>query len=142
MTAMATETTDYTDEFFAEINKGRKFSEKTKDGRKVTLHLHDPNVLDIGRATSLFDHLKAGVDKDSVRKTLVRRVCLSCIHGVDDHNVSAFMHSFPPVPKNVVPVDHVRSPHDRVGLVHQLVQPHLAEFRLALKVLVFHGVPA
>ena len=102
MTTMTPETKDRTDEFFAEISKGRKFPETTKDGRKVTLHLHDPDTLDIGRAANLFDHLKAGVDKDSVRETLVRLVCLSCIHGVDDHNVSAFVHAFPPVPKIVV----------------------------------------
>ena len=102
MAAMTAEAQDYTDEFFAEISKGRKFSEKTTDGRDVLLHLYDPDVLDIGRAASLFDHLKAGVDKDTVRETLIRLVCLSCIHGVDDHNVSAFMHAFPPVPKIVV----------------------------------------
>lgn len=102
MAAMTAEAQNYTDEFFAEISKGRKFSEKTTDGREVLLHLYDPDVLDIGRAANLFDHLKAGVDKDTVRETLVRLVCLSCIHGVDDHNVSAFVHAFPPVPKIVV----------------------------------------
>lgn len=102
MAAMTAEAQDYTDEFFAEISKGRKFSVKTKDGRDVLLHLHDPDALDIGRAANLFDHLKAGVDKDTVRETLVRLVCLSCIHGVDDHNVSAFVHAFPPVPKIIV----------------------------------------
>lgn len=102
MAAMTAEAQDYTDEFFAEISKGRKFSETTKEGREVVLHLHDPDVINIGRATNLFDQLEAGVPVGTVLTRLIRLVCISCIHGVDQHNVSAFVHAFPPVPKIVV----------------------------------------
>ena len=102
MTTMTPKTKDRTDEFFAEISKGRKFSETTKDGRNVTLHLHDPDALDIGRATNLFDQLEASVAVETVLTRLIRLVCISCIHGVDQHNVYAFVHAFAPVPIIVV----------------------------------------
>lgn len=102
MTAMTAEAKDLTDEFFDEIRKGQRFRETTKDKREVVLHLHDPDILDIDRASDLFDHLNAGADKEDVLETLIRLVCLSCIHDVDEHNVLAFIRAFPPVPKIMI----------------------------------------
>ena len=91
-----------TDEFFARINRGRQFGQITLQGETILLHLHDPDPLDIGRAGDLFDQLKAGVDRIYVRDTLIRLVCLACIDGVNDRNVSAFLHSLPLAPLIVI----------------------------------------
>ena len=102
MAALTAEADLETEKFFEKISRGRQFLQKTLEGETVLLHLHDPDALDIGRASDLFDHLRAGVDRLAVRDTLIRLVCLSCIDGVNDRNVSAFLHSFPAAPEIVV----------------------------------------
>lgn len=102
MAAMTAEADLDTQKFFEKINRGRQFVQRTLEGETVMLHLHDPDALDIGRASDLFDQLKAGVDRLAVRETLIRLVCLSCIDGVNDRNVSAFLHELPAAPLIVV----------------------------------------
>ena len=102
MAVMTAEADIDTDQFFKEISRGRQFLQETVKGGTVMLYLHDPDVLDIGRASDLFDQLKAGVDRRAVRETLIRLVCLSCIDGVNDRNVSAFLHAFPAAPIIVI----------------------------------------
>ena len=102
MAALTAEADFDTDQFFKEISRGRQFLQETVKGGTVMLYLHDPDALDIGRASDLFDQLKAGADRYAVRETLIRLVCLSCIDGVNDRNVSAFLHAFPAAPIIVI----------------------------------------
>lgn len=103
MATMAAEALIDANDFFKELNKGKRFIETTLDGRKINLRIHSPHVENILRASDLFDALDAGLDnEDTVRRRLMRLACRSCIDGVNGENVAAFLDAFPPMPRVVV----------------------------------------
>lgn len=91
--ASAENVTD-TEEFFARLNGGRTYSEKTTDGVAVELTLRSPRVESVELASEIIgslDYPQLGVSENDVRKKLVRLACVSCIDGVTDENVMAFL---------------------------------------------------
>lgn len=91
--ASAEKMTD-TNEFFDRLNEGRKFREKTADGKSVELTLRSPSVESVELASEIvgsLDYPKLGVSENDARKKLVRLACVICIDGVTDENIMAFL---------------------------------------------------
>ena len=91
--ASAENVTD-TKEFFARFNGGRKYCEKTTDGKSVELTVLSPSVENVELASEIIgslDYPRLGVSENDARKKLVRLACTSCIEGVTDENVMAFL---------------------------------------------------
>lgn len=91
--ASAENVTD-TKEFFARLNGGRTYHEKTADGGAVELTLRSPSVESVDLASEIvgsLDYPRLGVSENDMRKKLVRLACVSCIEGVTDENVMAFL---------------------------------------------------
>ena len=103
MAAVTAEAQIATDEFFAELNKGQRFVETMLDGRTVELYLKTPHIENVLRASDLFDALDADLeDEETIRGSLMRLACRSCVHGVNGENVVAFLSVFPPTPRVVI----------------------------------------
>ena len=91
--ASAENVTD-TKEFFDRLNEGRKFREKTTDGKSVEFTLRSPRVESVELASEIvgsLDYPQLGVSESDARKKLVRLACVSCIEGVTDENIMAFL---------------------------------------------------
>ena len=84
-----------TKEFFAELNTGRKFRETTISGKSVDLVVVSPSVKSVDLASEIvgsLDYPPLGVSQNELRKKLVRLACVSCIDGITEDNVMAFLY--------------------------------------------------
>lgn len=90
------------EDFFAELQTGRKVTEKANDGRLIELVLRSPTISDTEQAYAIIEGLRYDSDMEIERSRLIQLACWSCIDGVTPDNVMAFLSYFPPTPKIVI----------------------------------------
>ena len=90
-----------TKQFFEELSKGRTILETTIDGRTVELTLTPPSAKASSYANFLVGRLSYR-NTPSILNKMIRHACCSCIDGVNDGNVVAFLSRFPPMPRVVI----------------------------------------
>ena len=90
------------EKFLRDISYGREFADKLLDGTPVNIILDGPHAPSASRAAALLDDIitKKDLEASAVESIgkLVRLSCVSCIRGVTDENVMAFLRRFPPNP--------------------------------------------
>lgn len=85
------------EDFFAELESGRRVEEDALDGRTVELFLRSPSIEDTEAAYSIIEGLNYESDIEIEKNRLIQTACRSCVQGVTSDNVMVFLSYFPPM---------------------------------------------
>ena len=85
------------EDFFAELENGRRVEEEDVDGRMVELFLRSPSIEDTEAAYNIIEGLNYESDIEIEKNRLIQIACRSCIQGVTSDNVMVFLSYFPPM---------------------------------------------